>query len=95
MNKIEEVEIKGEKVYLKKGWAGWRVVEPIFFKDKSNEGIDWSTWSWKAFFNRKGLVTLGWLIFFLLIFWLAFREQIGNYHNVIENACQYCQLNLP
>jgi hypothetical protein len=88
--KIEEIEHNGEKIYLKKGWLGWRVVEPIVLKNKETGKIDWSTWSWKNFLNKKGFITLGIIILFLLIGWLAFHEAITNYHTVMSNPCQFC-----
>jgi hypothetical protein len=94
---MEEVKKKGiihtyvdnEKVYLKKDWSGWRVVEPLFLKDENGK-IDWKTWSWRNFFSKKGFVTLAYLLILLLLIWLAVKEQIVNYHNFMRNPCKFC-----
>ncbi len=36
MKKIEEVEVNGEKVYLRKTFLGWNVVNPIKINGKWN-----------------------------------------------------------
>lgn len=81
---IESKELPtDEKIYLRKGWAGWRVVEPI--KDpKTNKFI------WRNFLNRKGFVSLIWVILILFFSYMAFQEQLTNYKNVLENPCDYC-----
>lgn len=80
---IKEVEIENERVYLKKDWTGWRTVEPII-EPTTKKFI------WKNFLSKKGFLTLGYIIILLLVLWLAFREQLANYHEVVSNPCKYC-----
>lgn len=86
---MKEVEIENEKVYLKKDWLGWRVVEPLYLKDAEGK-VDWKTWSWKNFLNKKGFVTLGFLLLLLLFLYLGFQEQINNFRAVMNNPCSFC-----
>jgi hypothetical protein len=80
---MEKVEVNGEKIYLKKDWTGWRTIEPIIDPETKK-------FSWKGFLNKKGFLTLGYLLFLLLVLWLAFREQLINYHEIVSNPCNYC-----
>ena len=72
-----------EKIYLKKDWTGWRVVEPI--KDPETGEI-----VIKNVLSRKGFVTLFLLLLFMGILFLTFNEQMTNYKKVMENPCDYC-----
>lgn len=83
---IEKINHKGETIYLKKGWTGYRVVEPL--KDPETNKL-----MIRNFFNKKGFITLFWLIFFLTLFYLTFNEQLNNYKNVLEDPCKFCSLN--
>lgn len=51
-NKIEEVEMNGEKVYLKKGLLGWKVVYPNKIDGKIN---------WKHFIAGRSWWNLLWI----------------------------------
>lgn len=91
MGKIDTIVHEGETIHLKKGsLLGWRVVEPLVLKDPNTGKIDWKTWSWSGFFNKKGFFTLGFLLLLLFIGWLAFGEQVANYESVLNNPCAYC-----
>jgi hypothetical protein len=75
---------ENEKVYLKKDWLGWRVVEPV----KNPDG----SWNW---FNliiggKKNLFVLVFLFLLSLLLFLAFKESIMNYKEVLSNPCGYC-----
>lgn len=95
-NIIESSQLpEGEKVYLKKDWTGWRVVEPITYDArpvKVNNKIDWSAFNWKRMLlgTRKERAFLGFIIFLALISYLAFDEQVANYNLVVNNPCAYC-----
>lgn len=87
--KLKTIEVDNEKVYLKKDWLGWRVVEPVILVDEEGKFIKGS-WSWKNFLNKKGFISLAYLIFLLFVVYLAFKEQITNYNQVLSNPCAYC-----
>ena len=72
-----------EKVYLKKDFLGWRVVEPIIYPDSRK-------FIWKNFFNKKGFVILLFLLLLGGLGYLAFKESINNYKEVMTNPCAYC-----
>lgn len=87
---MREITIDNEKVYLKKDWTGWRVVEPVVLKGEDGK-IDWSTWNWKNFLSKKGFVTLGILLIIIMTLFLAFHEQLANYKEVTSNPCAFCE----
>jgi hypothetical protein len=80
---MDKIVHKGETIYLQKDLLGWRVVEPI-------REPETKVFIWKNFFSKKGFFILGIIILFLLIFYLAFNEQITNYRQVLSNPCDYC-----
>jgi len=87
MKKIIEAKDlpENEKVYLKKDFIGWRVVEPM----KTSDGkINWLS----VFFGgKRGLL---FLIIALVIFglvYLGINELIANYKMVAENPCEFCE----
>ncbi len=84
MKNLKGISIDGEFVYLKKGWAGWRVIEPI--KDPQTNKI-----VWKNVFNKKGFLVLGFLLLLLGLGYLGFKEQIKNYQTVMEEPCIFCK----
>ena len=55
---IEEVVIKGEKVYLKKDRLGWHEVHPIKIDGKIN---------WKNFITGGSWIKLGIVVFIILV----------------------------
>ena len=75
----------GEKVYLKKDFLGWRVVEP--WKNPETGKVNW--------FNlitggKKNLIML---IILMMLFGLAYagvNELVGNYKKVAEDPCSFC-----
>ena len=80
---LKKIEIENEIVYLKKDWTGWRTVEPIIHPETKK-------FIWKNFLSKKGFLTLGYVIFLLLVLFFAFKEQLLNYKDVMENPCRYC-----
>jgi len=75
---------QGEIVYLKKDMFGWRTVEPVT-NPETGKVI------WRNFFNPRGFVMLAILLLLLGIGYLAFKEQLINYHEVISNPCAFCK----
>ena len=76
---------EGEKVYLKKDFMGWRVIEP--WKDPETGKINW--------FNlltggKKNLYILIGITIILIFIVLAVREQITNFNTVMSNPCAFC-----
>lgn len=72
------------KVYLKKDWTGWRVVEPI----RSQDGK--LLWKRILFGTTKERVFLGFILLIIVLGYLGFQEQINNYKKVMDNPCAYC-----
>jgi hypothetical protein len=73
----------GEKVYLKKDWLGWRVVEPITDPETGK-------FIWKNFFNKRGFIQLGIILLILVFSYFAFQEQLSNWNTVMSNPCSFC-----
>jgi len=83
MKNYKRVEIDNEKIYLKKDWTGWRVIEPITDPETK-------VFIWKNFLSKKSFLLLIVLLIIFLSLYLAFQEQYNNYKNVIENPCDFC-----
>lgn len=75
---------ENERVYLKKDFLGWRVVEPI--KDPETKEI-----LWKNVFSKKGFFNLVILLLILGMVYLGYNESITNYKEVMTNPCSYCK----
>lgn len=75
---------EGAKVYLKKDWTGWRVVEPIFGED------DKLKWKRIIFGTTKERLFLAFILLIALLGYLAFQEQINNSYEILSNPCAYC-----
>ena len=85
-NKIKEVDIENEKVYLIKDILGWRVVNPIKTNGKFN---------WKNFIlgNRKVIIfTIIWLLIMGFIFY-GVNEMISSCKDMTKNPCKYFNIN--
>ena len=80
---IDIIEHKGEKVYLKKDWAGWRTVEPITDPETKK-------FRWRGFLNKRGFILLIFIIILLSCSYLAFKEQLTNYKLVTQSPCKFC-----
>lgn len=84
-NIIEASEIpEGEKVYLKKDFLGWRVIEPVI-DPETNKIL------WKNLFSKRGIAMLIFILVVLGLGYLGFQEQINNYKLVMDNPCQFCK----
>ena len=83
---VEASEIpEEEKVYLKKDWFGWRVVEP--WKDPINGKINWMN---LLGLNKSNIVFLIVITLLSLGFWLGVNELIAQYKLIADNPCLYC-----
>ena len=87
MSKIINAENlpKGERVYLKKDYFGWRTVEP--WKNPNTGKINWFN------FITGGKKNLAILILILVILgfgYLGYQEQINNFKAVMDNPCSFC-----
>ena len=73
-----------EKVFLKKDYFGYRVVQPY----KNEDGtINW--------FNlltggKKNIILTILLIAIFLLYYFGTVELIGNYKSVADNPCSFC-----
>lgn len=65
MKGIKEVEIDGEKIYLKKSIFGWGIIHPI----KENGKINW-----KNLIAGGSWIKLGITAFFIILLLLAINE---------------------
>lgn len=87
IDKIKEIEIEGEKIYLRKDMFGWRVVNPI----KNSDG----TFNWKNlwFGNRKVIIfTIIWLLIMAFIFY-GVNEMLSSCKDMSKNPCNYFNLD--
>ena len=78
-----------EKVYLKKDFIGWRVVEPWKNEDGSINKFN------LLLGGKRNLLFLGFILLIMIFGYLAFHEGLSNYKNVIENPCAYCKTCVP
>lgn len=88
MNKIIEASElpNGEKVYLKKSWLGWRVVEP--WKDMETEKINWINF---LGLNKSNLIFLAFITILAIGFYLGVNELINSYKFIADNPCKFCE----
>ena len=71
--KIKEVDIDGDRVYLRKDFLGWRVINP----DKRVIG------GW------RNLIFVLLLLAIVLTFFVAYYELSFQCNDMIENPCNY------
>lgn len=82
---VEASELpENEKVFLKKDFVGWRVVEPWKNEDGS---INW--------FNllvggKRNLFILVFIMIITFLFYLGINEMISNYQIIAEQPCKFC-----
>lgn len=77
---------EGEKVYLRKGFGGYRVVTPA--KDPETGKINW----FNALLGGKaGLFQTACYIVIALMLFAGIKELIGNYKLVADNPCKFCR----
>jgi hypothetical protein len=83
---IESSELPlGEKIYLKKDWFGWRVVEP--WKNPETGKINWFNF---LVGGKRGLVFLAIIAILCLGFYLGVNELIADYKLIASNPCEFC-----
>ena len=74
-----------EKVYLKKDWMGWRVVEP--WKCPETGKINW----FNLITGGKRALILTLLLFGVaIILYLGITELVVIYKDIAMNPCLYC-----
>ena len=76
---------EGEKVYLKKDFLGWRVVNPIRNEDGS------MNWFNLIFGSKSNLLFLVILLIFGVALYFGINELIGAYKDVAANPCAFCE----
>ena len=81
--KVEELPADA-KIYLKKDFFGWRVVQPYKNEDGSMNWFNFITGGW------KNLTILLLLLVFGYIAYMGVTELISNYRLVAQNPCAYC-----
>lgn len=87
---IEASELpEDEKVYLKKDFLGWRVVEPII--DPETKKFSWFRF---IFGGKRAFFFLILIIIIATLLYLGFYEQLANAKLVTENPCNYCDCNI-
>ena len=86
MNQVIEVANlpAGEKIYLKKDWSGWRVIEP--YKDENGK-INWKQF---IFGTRKTLITLIIYLLIAVMLYFGIKQLISQYQDIALNPCKYC-----
>lgn len=86
MKVIEASEIPNEeKVYLKKDYFGWRVVNP--YKNPETGKINWIN---LLGLDKKNLLFLGVIIILAIGFYFGVNELIESYKIIAANPCNFC-----
>lgn len=80
--KSKEIEIEGEKVYLKKDSMGWRVINPTKIDGKTN-------YCNLILGGKRNILTLIVLLLIVASFLLAYGELSKQCNDMIENPCDY------
>ena len=78
-----DLTIEGERVYLKKDFLGWRIINPIKIEGKIN-------YINLLFGGYRNLILL--IIFILIVVSLYFgvNEIIYSYKLIADNPCKFC-----
>ena len=86
-NIIESSELpEGEKVYLKKDYFGWRIVNPIKNEDGSYNYVN------LIFGGKRNFALLVLVMALIFIFFMAYNEVGSAVEEYSNNACKYCEL---
>lgn len=86
---IEASELpEDEKVYLRKGFGGWQVIQP--HRDPSTNKIIWKNF---LYGGKPGLIRLTSYLIITFILFFAISDLIEDYKDVAENPCNYCSLS--
>ena len=72
--KPRKIEIEGEPVFVKKDWAGWRIVHPNNFITG----------------GKRNLVFLIYVLVIVVLFYLGIEQLISQYEAIANNPCDYC-----
>lgn len=82
---IKQVEIDGEKIYLKKSpMFGWGVVYPLKNEDGSIH--------WKNFIGNKGTwISAFFIVILFLVFAYIYYHDTKEMQKVIAYPCDYCK----
>lgn len=74
----------GEKVYLKKDFLGWRVVEPVRNEDGS--------WNWKKIIVGTKRTWFGVIVILIIaaLFYFGIKEILDPLRIIAENPGEYC-----
>jgi len=82
---IEASELpEGDKVYLKKDFLGWRVVEPWRTPDGKLKLFN------VLFGGKRGLLFLIIVMIISGLFYLGIDELIANYKIIADSPCNFC-----
>lgn len=76
---------EGDKVYLKKDFLGYRIVNPI-----KNEDGNYN-WFNLLFGGKKNLVYLIILLIILFLFYFGYQELNSNLYIIANNPCDFCK----
>ena len=75
---------EGDKLYLRRGAFGWRIVHPIKIDGKINK--------WNLMFGGKeNFVFLVILLLIASVSYVGITELIDNYQEIAENPCDFCR----
>ena len=86
MRIIEASELpENEKVYLKKDFMGWRVVEPYKNPDGSYN------WFNLLLGGKRNLFILAFLLVICFLLYFGVKEIIANETIVSQNPCAFCK----
>ena len=86
-NKIyESSELPSEKkIYLKRDWLGWRVVEP--YRNPETGKINWFNF---IFGGKRGLFIMVVILLITGLVYLGTLEMIGQYKTIVNDPCMFC-----
>ena len=76
----------GEKIYLKKDFLGWRVVEP--WKDPETGKINWFNF---IFGGKRGIVFMIVISLIAGLAYIGITELVSNYQMIANNPCNFCE----
>jgi len=91
MEKIKEVFVGKEKVYLKKsGFGEYRVVYPI--KKDLNKKFTFKNTNWKNFIygGMENTLMVLFIVLLTLGFFYVYYHDTSEMQKVVENPCMYC-----
>ena len=77
---------EGEKVYLKKDFFGYRVIEP--WKNPETGKINWFNF---IFGGKRGIFFLIMVLLLAGFFYFGVKELISSYATIAANPCNFCK----